>query len=512
MIFHSILFEKPNDGAENETPTPPDFFADLNLGQIIDAITLGSQEYNLTPFFYTALRDVDAIAYRQGVMQDLEHPPLLENIKSFAKKMRAMREKQEMTAKLYYHYQQERWFLNAAEAYCDAVKSLARDLSLAHLRSTGFQALRDYVTAYAESSSFTTLAAETERLQTDLAAVRYCLLIKGNTVRVRKYEGEIDYSSVVEETFEKFKQGAPKDYRVKFLSGAASMNHVEAMILDCVSKLYPDLFSALDQYCARYLGYLDPKIATFDREVQFYVSYLDYMTGFRQMGLHFCHPQVSEHSKEICDYDGFDLALAQKLRLMNALVVCNDFYLKGSERIFIVSGPNQGGKTTFARTFGQLHYLASLGLPVPGREARLFLCDRILTHFEKEEDITNLRGKLLDDLVRIHEVLEQATSNSVIIMNEIFTSTTIEDAIFLSREMMRRINQLDALCVCVTFIDELASFSEKTVSMVSAVVPDNPIVRTFKIVRRPADGLSYALTIAEKHRLTYDRLKERISA
>ena len=511
VTFRSILFERTDDSIKKETLEAPSFFADLYLDQIVDAITVGKQDYNLKPFFYTPLNDIDAIQYRHEIMQDLENPIPFENIKSFAQKMRAMREHLAQKDKLRYKYQKERWFLDAVEIYCDAVSCLVHDLSLANLKSDGFLAFYEYLTAYATSARFASLQRETKKLIAYLSTIKYCLLIKGNSVRIRKYESEIDYSADVEKTFEKFKQGAATDYRAKFIS-RPDMNHIEAEVLKLVAELYPDIFLNLDNYCTENDGYLDDVIGVFDREIQFYVAYLEFAALFKQSGYKFCYPQISNGKKEVYDYEGYDLALANKLVGENSPVVCNDFYLRNKERIFVVSGPNQGGKTTFARAFGQLQYLASIGCPVPGREAQLFLFDRLFTHFEKEEDIKNLRGRLQDDLARIHDILGQATSNSIIIMNEIFTSTTLQDALFLSKKVMKKIIELDLLCVWVTFVDELASFGGETVSMVSTVVPENPTLRTYKILRRPADGLSYAIAIAEKYRLTYPSLRERLKS
>jgi len=152
-----------------------------------------------------------------------------------------------------------------------------------------------------------------------------------------------------------------------------------------------------------------------------------------------------------------------------------------------------------------------LGLPVPGGQVRLFLPDGIFTHFEREEEIETLRGKFEDELVRIHDILDRATSDSVLIMNESFGSTTLRDALLVGTAVVRQIADLEALCVFVTFVDELASLSESTVSMMSTVVPEDPAVRTYKVVRKPADGLAYAAAIADKYRLSYEALRERIA-
>ena len=267
----------------------------------------------------------------------------------------------------------------------------------------------------------------------------------------------------------------------------------------------------LEEYCRQHAGFLDEGIRRGDEELQFYLAYLDYIGPLRRAGLRLCYPEVSADSKEVFAVDTFDLALARKLVAGREPVVTNEFRLEDGERIFVVTGPNQGGKITFARTFGQLHHLASTGCPVPGSAARLYLSDRIFTHFEREEDIADLTGKLEDDLLRIQKVLQAATPRSIVIMNEIFTSTTLSDARFLGRKVLEKVAELDLLCVYVTFIDELASFGDTVVSMASTIVPENPVQRTYKVVRKPADGLAYALAIADKHRVTYEQLRGRIA-
>lgn len=507
--FDSLLFVG--------SPTEPvgeqgdrSFASDLNLDQIVSRIAGVGQERDLiTSLLYRHLEDVDTVHYRQEIFRDLEDPACIERLRHFGGLVRQVRDHLDQVAKMRYHYQGQGWLLDAAAIYCDAVRSLADDFDSLPLHSRALLAFREFLSAYAASPEFTTLAADTSARKDALGQIRYCVRIRGARVDVSRYELQADYSAEVLSTFQRFKQGAVKDYRVNYRTWPG-MNHVGAQILALVARLFSAEFSALDEYCRRHAGFFDETIRRFERELQFYLAYVDYINPLRATGLSFCYPEVTADSKAIFATDTFDLALAKKLVSEGKPVVRNDFRLDGPERIFVVSGPNQGGKTTFARTFGQLHHLAGVGCPVPGNSARLFLFDRLFAHFERQEDLTKMRGKLEDDLVRIREVLQAATSNSIVIMNEIFTSTTLSDARFLGMKAMKKIMQLELLCVYVTFVDEMASLGESVVSMVSTIDTEHPDERTYKLFRAPADGLAYALAIADKYNVTYEKLRQRV--
>ena len=524
MRCHSLLF----DGPQPDAPQPdaadhperagagavdqrgePDYFGDVNLDQVVDRVTAGRGEYALHHLYYAPVRDEAVVRYRHAVLADLERDDVAAALGAFADQLRTARRYLAQTGRLRSHYQGQRWRLDAMAAYRDAVLGLADDLAALDLSSRGLARVREYVAQYAASETFCALASETEARLRELSEVTYCVAIKGNRVTVRPYGGEADLSEEIHATFAKFRTGAVRDYRV-VLPQRVEMNHVEARILDLVAEQHPHVFAALEEHCRRHHEFIDPALATLERESQFYLAYLEHIAPLRNAGLPFCYPEVSTAATALEARDAFDLALAHKLARSGGEVVTNDVELRDGERALVVTGPNQGGKTTFARMVGELSHLAGLGLPVPGSRARLFLPDRIYTHFEREESLATLRGKLEDDLERMKRILDAATPDSLVIVNEAFTSTSVQDALRLSSEVLEALLDRGLLCVYVTFLDELSRLSEATVSLVTAVDPDDPAVRTFRVERRPADGLAYAAAIADKHGLTYQRLKERL--
>jgi DNA mismatch repair ATPase MutS len=507
--FRSILFAESEPHGLLDSSSEPDFFSDLNLDQVVASITAGYEQYQLHPIFCALPEHPETIRYRQEVFRDLENPTIAPHIGAFAKHMEAMREALAQANKRY-HPKQKQWGLLAAiDWYCLAVGCLTQDLKVSPIGSEGLGLFTEYLSVYRESEPFQSLARETRALRAQLGHVSYRLYLRDNRIEVSRATAEPDYSDVVEHTFDKFREHEAGEYQFNLLD-SQDMNHVEVAVLDLVARLYASVFQSLEQYCERHRNFLDGIVAAFDREVQFYLAFLAHIQRMQHSGLPFCYPDVNTSSKEIDCRDVFDLALADRLSTSGQQVILNDLLLKEQERVIVVTGANQGGKTTFARLCGQLHYLGRLGCLVPGRSARLLYFDHLFTHFEREEDLRTLHSKLEHDLTRIHAILERATERSFLIMNESFSSATLHDALLLSGEIMRRIVAKDLVCVFVTFLDELASFGPTTVSMTSMVDPNELARRTFRITRRAADGLAYAMALAERYGLTYEGVKHRI--
>ena len=121
MPFGSILYQADLPPQLPDQVPAPNFFVNLNLDQVVAAITARRDEYNLKPFFHAPPPDVETVHYRHEVMQDLEQETVIDFVKAFSAKMRSMREQIARLNKLHYRFQKEAVFLDAIAFYCDAV-------------------------------------------------------------------------------------------------------------------------------------------------------------------------------------------------------------------------------------------------------------------------------------------------------------------------------------------------------------------------------------------------------
>jgi DNA mismatch repair protein MutS len=503
----SLLF--PGSARPDPTPLEGEWLVDLRLDQLISQVAAGREYYLLPGLFRQRLRDPAVVRYRQAVCQDLERAEVAGAWREFGRAMADARACLARSDQLRHTFERALWFLAAVLAYVRGVEGLSSALESATPTSVGMDAVRRFVLTYRDSEEFSGLGRSARAVEEELSAVRYSVRVVGNRVVVGRLANEPDLGEEVGEAFLRFQQATAEERRFD-LRPPGQLDPVELRILDRVVKHFPAPFAGLRAFWESSEGFRHPTLAELEREAQFYLAYLEFLEPLRQSGLPVCYPDLESSTGYIWAKSAFDLVLARKLCGEGQKVVTNDFALSGPERFLVVSGPNQGGKTTFAVTFGQLHHLAGLGLPVAGEGARLRLCDLICTHFGRTEELYDLQGRLESDIAALAAILDRVTDRSIVILNETFGSASLEDARLLGRRALELLAGRDARGVFVTFIDELAELGPTTVSMVATVAPDDPADRTFKVVRRPPDGRAYALAIARKYGLMRDQLESRL--
>jgi DNA mismatch repair protein MutS len=251
----SILHLAPGPLGEREPAAAPACFRDLNLDQLIAAVTAGRDAYGLRPLFYAPLRSVDEVTYRHEVFRDLDDERLRAAVEAFARDLRRMREQAEQAATLRNVQQRHRLHLDAALSYCGAVERLAAELADLAPRSRGFSRIADYLATLAASPAFAELSREAGRLGQELAALRYLLEFTPDRVTVLPLGDEVDLDAAVERAFTRFGP-PPRRLRATKRHASLAMGRIEAAIFERVTKRFPELFEALEAFHGRFADYL----------------------------------------------------------------------------------------------------------------------------------------------------------------------------------------------------------------------------------------------------------------
>jgi len=473
---------------------------DLRIRELVSEILGRERDELLWSLFLEPLADVDTAVYRLNVFRDLMREDVYVAVKRFVERVREainylkMEEEAYEPHKLGLH-------LDAALTYIDALESFYSELSSLGVESEGLRGFLSYVGGIVQSQRFKAMkerAAEAKRARN---RIRVRVRIAGGRIDVWRFDGGEDLAKIIEDLFARFRGGEVKE--VVYIPIASNLSHIHAAILEGAFKFFRRECEVMRRFYEEFPSIVDDTVATFIREVRFYLLYIKFMESLKSRGYSFAIPRFTADGR--IDVRGFySILLAMK-----GGVVPNDIFTDGRRRIFVVTGMNGGGKTTFATSFGQVAYLARLGVPVPAESAEVPFFSTIMTAYPTREDPRESLSRLEQDIVRAVSIVRKADSSTLVIANELFATTTSDEGYQLARVFLEELNRRGSYCIFVTFVPSVASL-DFVISLVAQPSPEDPTKPSYRILPGPPPSEYMAVRIASRYGLLYRDLRGRI--
>ena len=233
-------------------------------------------------------------------------------------------------------------------------------------------------------------------------------------------------------------------------------------------------------------------------ELAFYIGCINLHRQLEEFGVPVCFPVPADvgERKHSCEalYD-VCLVLSQ-----GRPVVDNDLSANGKDCV-IITGANQGGKSTFLRSIGVAQMMMQCGMFVPARTFTANVCTGVFTHYKREEDVTMKSGKLDEELHRMSAIIDKVTANSVILFNESFAATNEREGSEIARQI---VSALLTRGIKVFFVTHLYEFAHAfhaeggNGSMFLRAVREPDGRRTFKLSEGAPLPTSFGADIYEK--------------
>lgn len=509
MAFVSVLGTTKTE--EIQERKQPDFFTDLNLDQVVNRIQKCSPDYGVKEYFY-AFPTKEDLVYRQEINRDIKKESLYNGFVQFSADMRRSADKELSPTFSGEPLQGACWQLESAYFYCKAIYELKEMLEAGiekkEIVAAGLQDLKEFLDELCEETAFAQMKAEAYDIWEMLTGTKFTLEINGNKLRISPMAQDGTYEDLLAECFKEYGVVEKGSMHSPF-AGDLFLTRLERRLLQAFFSKYPKLEYEVTAFAEKYLEFKDSRILKLEREVQFYLAYYAFQKEWETQGAVFCAPKMIEEGT-IEGVAVYDLALACVNYPAEKQVVSNDFTYAEGERFFIVNGPNQGGKTTFARSLGQLIYFAKMGLDVNAKEAKVPYFDRLVTHFSVEESMESGQGKLMEELRRLAPIMNMGCEKSFVIINELFTTAAHYDGCIMGAKVLDYFMKRDCHGIYVTHLRALGEGTKGVVHMTAMLDGSKEHRRTFKISRNEAESSGYAGDIAGKYHLTYAELQERL--
>jgi DNA mismatch repair ATPase MutS len=247
-------------------------------------------------------------------------------------------------------------------------------------------------------------------------------------------------------------------------------------------------------------------------EIEFLVKATNLLRTLSDKGLTLCKPEIVTDRNVFIAKDLYNPCVALKV---DGEIIANDVEFDNDVMIFVLTGPNRGGKSVITCAIGLAQAMLQLGMFVPAASATISIADGIYTHFPTGADDTIDKGRLGEERARLRDIFHDVTKDSLVLLDESLSSTGSYEASYIAGEVLAGFSRIGCRCLFSTHLHELAAeidnINARTapdggtrIDSLVAGIEDGK--RSFKIYRMKPDGKSYARDIADKYGLSYETI------
>ena len=253
-------------------------------------------------------------------------------------------------------------------------------------------------------------------------------------------------------------------------------------------------------------------------EIEFLVKGTALLRKLSDKGLSLCKPDITDGAPVFRALELYNPCVALKV---DDEIITNDVdFCREDALIYVLTGPNRGGKSVITCAIGLAQAMLQLGMFVPAKSATISVADGIYTHFPTGADDTIDKGRLGEECARLRDIFADVTDKSLVLLDESLSSTGSYEASYIAAEVLAGFSRVGCRCLFSTHLHELAAeidtINERTASAGGAKI-DTLVAgieegkRSFKIVRAKPDGKSYARDIADKYGLSYENIVKTVT-
>ncbi|UVI33435.1 MutS-related protein [Paenibacillus spongiae] len=483
--------------------------------------------------YFTA--DDRVIAYRLDIVEDLfRQEELFQLLEELLPAFEDLRDLQ----------QRDRWAdddtatslyaISEIELYLSCVERLYKGMSKLQPASIGIRNLSQEIVSRYESRTFQSLQEETRKLSLSVRNIKSITVGINLDPQLAPYEAGIiavndqpyrsgnliDRWLRLDTKDDGFRCLAPLMAigRGKSAEQTQALNGAVNSALNAILKgSTREWRSCMKMYAAstsRFLAVIAP-------EIRFLLSGVSWMKRLAAKGLPLCKPQAAETDGSAFVADGlYHPVVAGRVAGEQpngaAAVVKNNVTFDENGRIYILTGPNQGGKTVFMQSVGIAQLLYQLGLFVPAYAAKIHPVDHVLVHAQSVDADLQMKGRFGEECSRLRDLFGKMTRSSLLLLDETFSSTSASEAAAIAGEVLLALRVAGCRVIFATHLHELADSVDKLnavpveggsrIDTLTAEMDASSGQRSYVIRRARPQGNSYALDIARKYGVTYEQL------